>query len=303
MPMQLNDSVESVPKCVLCDGIDGIPDRRFARLLGLVAPYGVKRCPGCGLRWLSPRPTREAYIDLYSDDHYFGEGDVVERYTELARQRTSYFRERIARIECMLSGRKLAILDVGAATGEFVHEALERGHAAHGIEFSEDARHTALDRYGIELGDHSLEDEAVAAHYDVIHMNHVFEHLPDPKASLAACRRLLKPDGLLVIEVPQQIYNDLERLKKMLGVRKPPAFNAYSLHHTYFYTPNTLTRLLSTNGFAIDYLATANAARTPLSPFSLKNLLLRCFLAISDRMHRGGNIIEVYALPKTSSTA
>ena len=48
-------------------------------------------------------------------------------------------------------------------------------------------------------------------------------------------------------------------------------------------------------GFRIDYLVTSNAKRTPLKPFNISNLVLLIFLWLSDKIHSGGNIIEVYA--------
>lgn len=296
--MRIDQSIEKINHCILCEDTAGTPDRHFEGLLGLVEPYGVLCCPRCKLRWLSPRPTTVAYSQLYSNDHYFGEDNVVESYAELASQRVAYFESRIAEIERLLpKPRPLKLLDVGAATGEFVHEARKSGHQAFGIEFSEDARRTAYDLYKIELYDHGLEDEEQIHQYDVIHMNHVFEHLPDPKASLEACRGMLQSDGMLVVEVPREFYNDLDRLKKLLGVSKTPVFNAYSLHHTYFYSPYTICKLFKQHGLSIVRMRTAVPARTPLHPFSLKNLLLRAYLGLSDWLHRGGNIIEVYARP------
>jgi len=53
--------------------------------------------------------------------------------------------------------------------------------------------------------------------------------------------------------------------------------------------------LLDQAGFRILQLATANLARTPLWPFSLKNAFLAVLLYLSDVLSSSGNIIEVYA--------
>ena len=119
--------------------------------------------------------------------------------------------------------------------------------------------------------------------------------LVDFNKTLKECYRILKPQGLLVLELPQQFLNDLDRLKSLLKIQKVPRFNAYSLHHTYFFTPGNLNRLIEDTGFKVDHLATANANRTPLFPFSVKNAVLRLYLWLADKLHKGGNIIEVYA--------
>lgn len=295
--MRIDPATETVDVCILCDTHNIVADGWFAKRLGLLPPYGVVRCTHCGLRWLSPRPTAKAYKDLYTDENYFRpEGkDTIDPYASVAEIRRPYFRARLATVARYYPGKSFRILDIGAATGEFLDEARRLGHHIQGIELSESARHTANTTLGIELSGIELHKLPEEEQYDVIHMNHVFEHLPDPTMALVACHRLLRTDGLLLIEVPQQINNDLDRLKMLLHLATRPMLSAYSLHHTFFFTPTTLTRLLERHGFEVRYLATSNPARTPLKPFRLINLLLKIFLWLSDRSHRGGNIIEIHA--------
>ena len=175
------------------------------------------------------------------------------------------------------------------------------GHRAEGLELSQGAREQAKKRYSIDLIAGELGDIQGGESYDVIHMNHVFEHLPDPSAAMEICNKLLKQNGLLVLEVPREFYNDLDRLKKLLGWKRRKEFNAYSLHHTYFYTPKTLAKLIRQCGFGIKRLRTRNPAITPLIPFKLRNFFLRWYLWIADKTHQGGNIIEVFAVKKASA--
>lgn len=290
--------VEEVPACILCREQPGIRDERFAGLLALVRPFGILRCPGCGLRWLSPRPTQAAYVQIYSDTLYFGGGETtVDEYADLAAERRPYFRDRLARIEKYLgAGPPLRILEVGSASGEFLAEARDRGHAVTGVEFSADARRTALQKHGLALLSAEESTTLPEGGFDAIHMNHVLEHMPDPLRHVAWCRSLLRPGGVMVVEVPQQLDNDLDRLRRLLGAGgRHRELDVYSLHHTYFFTPATARDLFERAGFSPGALATANPMRTPLWPPSLRHSLLRPFLWLADRVHRGGNIIEIYA--------
>lgn len=300
--MRINPATETVDVCILCDSRNAVADGWFAKHLGLLPPYGVVRCAHCGLRWLSPRPTAQGYKDLYTDENYFRpeDEDTIDPYSSVAETRRPYFRERLAAIARYYPGGSFRILDIGAATGEFLDEARHLGHHIQGIELSESSRHTANATLGIELSGIELHRLPGEDRYDVIHMNHVFEHLPDPGLALVACHRLLTTNGLLLIEVPQQISNDLDRLKRILHLATKSVLNAYSLHHTFFFTPTTITQLLERHGFEVRYLATSNPARTPLKPFRLVNLLLRIFLWLSDTSHRGGNIIEVHAFKRAT---
>ena len=87
-----------------------------------------------------------------------------------------------------------------------------------------------------------------------------------------------------------------DRLKRVLGISKQPQFTAYSLHHTYFFVPQTITKLLEKKNFRVQRLATSNPARTPVRPFNIVNVLLTTLLFLSDITHRGGNIIELVAV-------
>lgn len=294
-----NLPVETVRDCLLCSGVAGQHDDRWYRYLGLVEPYDILRCPRCGLRWLSPRPDAEGYRKLYSGDMYFGgEGASPADYQDEAKNRVDYWRARVRTAVAMLGSNRptTSFLDYGAATGEFVRVALEESHACTGMELSADARAEAKARNGVSLLSPDQLEAINAARFDVIHMNHVLEHMPNPLAHLRWCADRLESGGLLILEVPQQFDNDLDRLRRWLhlGGRRP-RFDAYSLHHTYFFNPATMTRLLGMAGFKIKSLETFNRNKAPLWPPVLKNWVLRPMLSSADVLHRGGNIIEVYA--------
>ncbi|MDR3444770.1 MULTISPECIES: class I SAM-dependent methyltransferase [unclassified Dyella] len=290
--------VETVRDCLLCEGEHGVPDRRWYEYLDLMPPFDVVRCPVCSLRWLSPRPNAEGYATLYTDAMYFGgAGASPADYESATKARLDYMRARISRIERMSNKEgPLSILDYGAATGDFVRAGRDAGNDCIGIELSADARAVAEQKNGVTLLSIDAVEEMFGPRFDAIHMNHVLEHMPDPLAHARWCAQVLKPGGLFVLEVPQQFDNDLDRLRRGLRVGgKQSRFDAYSLHHTYFFTPSTMEALLVKAGFKVQSLATFNKAKTPLWPLSPKNYVLRPLLGMADRLHAGGNIIEVFA--------
>lgn len=293
-----NLPTEQVSTCLLCSGVAGIDDRRFKLLLMLPDPYAIKRCPTCGLRWLSPRPNADGYRHLYSQEFYFGgNGASPIQYETIASDRFNYFRKRIHHAVSILKrDAPLSILDYGAATGDFVAAARAEGHQCDGIELSDDARAAAKQRLDISLLSPMEIESLKPGQFDLLHMNHVLEHMPDPAAHLRWCASLLKPDGLLVFEVPQQFDNDLDRLRRMLGCGgRQSRFDAYSLHHTYFFSPNTALLLLRRNGFESLRLRTFNADKTPLWPPRVKPWILFILLSVADKLHGRGNVIEAFA--------
>jgi SAM-dependent methyltransferase len=289
---------EAVPNCMLCGCVVVSRDPRWESLLALRAPYAVLHCDACSLRWLSPRPSAAGYQALYSNRNYFGGvGAVPEDYSRVVAERRDAFSRRLLRIERHCgSGRPLKLLDYGAAFGDFVELARARGHHCDGIELSDDARGMALREHGIELMSPGQEDTIAAGIYDVLHMNHVLEHMPDPLAHLRRCGHWLRPGGLLVVEVPQQFDNLLDRTRRLLSVGgRQREFNAYSLHHTYFFSPRSLREVARRSGLEEVSLRTFNPDKTPLWPPRAKNWVLAAGLAFADLSHAGGNILELYA--------
>jgi SAM-dependent methyltransferase len=266
--------IEQVPLCNIC-GSNGESDPRWADLLGLPARYGVLRCIPCGLRWLSPRPAADALEVIYSAEHYFGQGDTG--YAQFAALRLDEFR---SRVEAMLASGAQSVLDYGAATGEFTGIAASQGMRAVGIEFSRAARSEAA-RRGIEL----LAPGTEVGEFDVIHMNHVLEHLPDPSEHLRWCLEHLAPNGMLWIEVPFQFDNDLDRLRRLAG-RWHPSFNAFSLHHTYFFSQRSLRRICDQANLSIE------ALRQPFMPAPWRSSgLMGLFIAIASLRGNGDALV------------
>lgn len=289
---------ERVVACLLCGDTSPERDARWRKYLALEGGYAIAYCRKCELRWLDPRPSAQGYKIIYSDEHYFGgSGASPEDYQEVVALRRDYFERRLGRIEAWLGrGSGLTVLDYGAATGDFVQIARARGHTCEGIELSSDSRQRALRMHGIQLLSAEQSGAVGEGAFDVLHANHVLEHMPDPLKFLRWCSRVLKPNGLLVAEVPNQFENDLDRLRRFFRVGgQQRQFDSYSLHHTYFFSCSSLEQAANRAGFDVTKLTTFNLDKAPLWPPSLKNWVLGVGLSLADWAHGGGNIIEVYA--------
>ncbi len=105
---------------------------------------------------------------------------------------------------------KRRVLDCGCGAGEYVRALLARGADAYGVEFDErklaapSVRDAALEAR-LAVGDLealAFPDES----FDVALLNEVLEHVPDDAAALAEVRRVLRPDGRLVLLSPTRLY-------------------------------------------------------------------------------------------------
>jgi 2-polyprenyl-3-methyl-5-hydroxy-6-metoxy-1,4-benzoquinol methylase len=98
-----------------------------------------------------------------------------------------------------LSQAKGKLLDIGAGTGDFLLVAKTNGWETLGTEPSEKAKAIAVKK-GVSIIDATtnLEDHSV----DIITMWHVLEHVPDLENQIKELKRLLKPNGTLLVAVP-----------------------------------------------------------------------------------------------------
>jgi SAM-dependent methyltransferase len=101
------------------------------------------------------------------------------------------------------SGESGPVLDVGCGGGLFPRLLRERGFPAIGLDNSLEAGTVAWRRNGVPAvcGDLVFAPLAPGS-CSGITMFHVLEHLYDPCGYLAAARALLKPNGRLVVQVP-----------------------------------------------------------------------------------------------------
>jgi 2-polyprenyl-3-methyl-5-hydroxy-6-metoxy-1,4-benzoquinol methylase len=98
-----------------------------------------------------------------------------------------------------LSPTKGKLLDIGAGTGDFLLVAKNNGWETFGTEPSEKARAISVKK-GVSIIDATadLEDHSI----DIITMWHVLEHVPDLENQIKELKRLLKPNGTLLVAVP-----------------------------------------------------------------------------------------------------
>jgi len=296
----------SQPNCILCHDSHPVQDLRASFLLNLAVPFSVMRCPVCSLRWLNPMPTSEEYAAVYND-RYFAPNQT-ERSSWAAEyanppsyedcvvpERITAFRARLTRIQTWIAHPGTA-LDIGLASGEFVYLAQQYGWIPTGIDISARACRLALDKYGVNAicGDF-LALDFKEKRFDLIHLNHVFEHLTDPQDALDRIGKLMHANSLLVLEVPNQFDSWVRRLVNLVrSVTGSPQMERTlsSIHHPFFYNHRTLPQLLERHGFKVLALRTHFPERWQNN---FRRRLLGGWSWIADKLAHSGDDIEIIA--------
>jgi SAM-dependent methyltransferase len=221
-------SARLTPACFLCRSQDaeiletlsleqllkiwGLVGMRFANesLGGL---HGVEnlhlfRCQKCGFQFFDPK--------LAGNEHF---------YSDLHAQMPGYYsparpeNERNARFAQERGFRN--ILDVGCGTGFALDAARALGLQTFGIELNPGAAEEARSRghtvFSCLLQD--LDSRWYAA-FDLISLNQLLEHVPDPVILVKDCVRLLSPKGVIAIAAPNS--EGILRFHPWMALNWPP---------------------------------------------------------------------------------
>ncbi|NLO91214.1 MAG: class I SAM-dependent methyltransferase [Elusimicrobia bacterium] len=181
-------SADTPPACRLC-GATNISMQELA-------PDGTQtlKCSSCGLTFLHPVPAPQQIHCQYDAAYY------TPWINAQAGARTKLWERRAKLLASLKKAGKL--LDIGCGDGSFLHTAKGLGWDVCGTEVSQWAcEHISKRGLTVRHGE-LLELELPRAEYDAVTLWHVLEHVRDPLATLRKAHSLLKPDGVLVIAVP-----------------------------------------------------------------------------------------------------
>lgn len=148
----------------------------------------------------SPQPDAANLSKYYESEDYISHTDGKRSLFEKAYHfiKNIALKNKLSLIN-KLQDKKGSLLDIGAGTGDFLLVAKNNGWDTIGVEPSEKARSIA-NRKGIELKQETLDFESHS--FDIITMWHVLEHVPNLDSQIKELKRLLKPNGSIIIAVP-----------------------------------------------------------------------------------------------------
>lgn len=194
------------PPCPVCTAGDTAPLRSdvadFEYGVATHRRFAFDRCRVCGSDFLVPRPTVEEIASFYPDDYHAYHDDHSGLARLLVRLRAKARAKYYAGLTPDGTGR---LFDVGA--GDCRHFDDLKPHCRlefSGVEIKPEIAAQARARgYSVETG--TLEAMDIAPHrgqYDIVSMNHVVEHVQEPRLMLQQAFALLKPGGVALGQLP-----------------------------------------------------------------------------------------------------
>lgn len=156
-------------------------------------------CRTCGLGVLYPQPGGVEIASYYPPEYY---GHIGEKFESAVEWLVRLVAARQVRFLARQLPTGARVLDIGCGRGVLLKALADRGLEVHGVEMSRDATVGADPRVPIRIAGHLCEADYPAEFFDRVILWHVFEHLADPRGTLAEIRRILNRSGEVVIAVP-----------------------------------------------------------------------------------------------------
>ena len=226
------------PACPICNSPQSVPFMTTKDFSVSRESFTIVRCGACDFHYTNPIPTEEVIGNYYKSESYVSHSSskkgIINRVYHLVRWYS--LRRKVALINKLSKGRKL--LDMGAGTGHFLSVAQQKGWEVTGLEPDSDARALAASMNRVELLPQDQLHQLPSGQYDVITLWHVLEHVYHLQRDMARLSDLLKPDGTLVIAVPNRKSYDARYYKEFWAAYDLP------IHLSHFTQPD-IQRLAS----------------------------------------------------------
>ena len=194
---------EMLTACNLCGGHRFEPHSDKDRY-GL--PVSSVRCKGCGLVFINPRMTQEAYTAFYRDGIYrelvseFTKGEYPDSLAFMEWHQGNYALKVVKHLKGWVNGGAHTLLDVGGSTG-VVAELVARKYDLEGTVLEPSEREAARAEYrGLHVIRSTIESHEPADRYDVILLCQTIDHLLDISGALKTIRAMLNPGGRFFVD-------------------------------------------------------------------------------------------------------
>jgi 2-polyprenyl-3-methyl-5-hydroxy-6-metoxy-1,4-benzoquinol methylase len=225
--------------------------------------FGLVQCSACGCFRIDPPPIsgEEEGAQFYTD--YYAKGPNVRPTMLASRQairRGSRFWRVVERVPDL--GRpRLRVADIGCGEGGLCAELKAAGWpSVFGSDLSRSRISRARKRQpDIEFHDRAFTECDIAeGSLDLVVMDNVVEHLPDPPTTLRNVAQSLKPGGRLVLITPNMRSGQY----RLLGRRWTAELSPHA--HIFLFTAQALSRLVSMCGFAMETSGSFHLAPYPV---------------------------------------
>ena len=198
--------------------------------------FQIVQCDLCGFKFTNPRPEEDKLGVYYKSEDYVSHSNTKKGFINSTYQSVRKYTllKKLQLISKYYKSGK--ILDIGCGTGEFLNTCKNAKWETIGIEPDPDARKMAADNFGLDIRQESALKDLTEHSFDIISMWHVLEHVPRLNERIEELKRLIKPNGIIIIAVPNCNSLDAKIYKENWAAYDVP-------RHLYHFTPKDIELL------------------------------------------------------------
>ncbi len=225
--------METLSNCPICNSSQTNPflvckDHTVSR-----ETFNIVQCNSCGFKFTNPRPEENKLGDYYKSEDYVSHSNTKKGFINSTYQMVRKY-TLLKKLQLISKYFKTGnILDIGCGTGEFLNTCKHAKWKTTGIEPSPDARKMAIENYGLDVKDEPEIKNLLPESFDIISMWHVLEHVPKLNERVEDLKRLLKPNGIIIIAVPNCNSLDAKIYQENWAAYDVP-------RHLYHFTPKDI---------------------------------------------------------------
>lgn len=269
--------------------------------------FNIVQCNHCHFIFTNPRPDVQEIGKYYTaptylshQSHSKGLVQSIYRYA-----RNFMKRKKLALIQRSINKQaNFSLLDFGCGTGDFLGFVKQQQIFAEGVEPDDQARAVAKSINNVDT--YSIEQSKQFEHnkFDVITLWHVLEHIHNLHEQITYFNNWLKPNGKLIIAVPNIESYDAAYYGKYWDALDVP-------RHIYHFSPSNLKQIVEQHNFALTathplfldayYVSMRSEWHKGTSKFmAYLKAIWRGFISNSDAKKSGNYSSLIYIFEKTN---
>ena len=237
--------MELLEKCPVCLKSDSEIHIKLKDHFLTKESFNIVKCNSCGFLYTNPRPEENEILKYYKSAEYLSHSKQKVSITSIVYNLVKNYSLKAKHKTIIKYKAKGSILDVGCATGEFLNYLQSKGWHTTGIEPTPEPREFAKQQFNLNVLDTSDFERLSTDYFDVVTMWHVLEHIHRIDYQLDQVLRVIKPDGTLLIALPNHLSWDAERYKEHWAAYDVP-------RHLYHFSPATFKKLITRLNLIVD---------------------------------------------------
>lgn len=193
---------EHIKTCPICEGKNLADHLKVKDYFLSQESFSVQKCEDCGFLLTNPRPAKENIGVYYKSENYISHSNkkqgLFAGLYQVARKVNLESKYSILSKHTQVG----TALDIGAGTGHFLNHLENKGWKAQGIEPDKEAANFARENFNLQIDSEIKLAELKNESFDLITMWHVLEHVHNLNERMSELAKLIKPEGLIILALP-----------------------------------------------------------------------------------------------------